>query len=133
MKTNYKFINLTPETIVYRNPYNGECISFPPSGKVIHIKYYKKTKETDIIHNIVIERFERSIDQHYVIETEIDELPGLEPQTFFIVSPEVFYELRKRHIKRYDIIAPAIDQTIYTVFFKPNGTIDAITVFLGLP
>lgn len=129
----FKFVNLTPQPIVYEKA-NGDRITFQPSGKVIGVTYYKKFKETDKINGgIIIERFDRSIDQHFVLEAEIDPLPNPEPQTYFIVLPQILTELRKKNIKRFDIIAPAFDSTKYRVILRTNGTVEAITTFIGLP
>lgn len=132
-ESNFRFINLTPQPIVYEKT-NGNRIIFQPSGKVISITYYRKLKEIDKINGeIIIERFDRSIDKHYVIEAELDPLPNPEPNTIFIVSPQVLNELRKKGIKRYDIIAPAENNLNYRVVLRTNGTIEAITTFIGLP
>lgn len=129
----FKFINLTPNPIVYEKA-DGERITFQPSGKVIGVTYYRKFKEIDKVNGgIIIERFDRTLDQHFVLEAEIDPLPEPEPNTYFIVLPQVFTELRKRNIKRYDILTPAIDSTKYRVILRTNGSIEAITTFIGLP
>lgn len=130
---NFRFVNLTPQPIVYEKA-NGDRITFQPSGKIIKITYYRKFKETDTINNgIIIERFDRTIDQHFVIEAEIDPLPDPEPQTYFIVLPQILNELRKKNVKRFDIIAPATDHTKYRVILNTSGLVEAITTFIGLP